>query len=245
MPYLYSLGAPDLRDRRAVHARAVHGLRQTIRQPPTIGDEYMLGPAFLVAPVTEQGVTSRRVYLPAGADWYDWWTRPAATAAASGSPPPRRSTASRCSCAPDRSCRSARRSPTRRRASRWRRSASSRAATPSFALYDDDGITNAYRKGGRQRDAALGRWRAPSVRLGAAADRTGTGSARPGRAALIGASAAPRVRAAQASLSSLALVPDQKRRPAVALNSSRPVPSLASEARIPGAPMIDAPVGAP
>ena len=39
-----------------------------------IGDEYMLGPALLVAPVTEQGAISRRVYLPAGTDWYDWWT---------------------------------------------------------------------------------------------------------------------------------------------------------------------------
>ncbi|HYM09025.1 MAG TPA: DUF5110 domain-containing protein [Terriglobales bacterium] len=37
-------------------------------------DEYMLGPAFLVAPVTQQGATSRAVYLPAGADWYNYWT---------------------------------------------------------------------------------------------------------------------------------------------------------------------------
>jgi len=37
-------------------------------------DEYMFGPAFLVAPVTEQGATSRQVYLPAGADWYNFWT---------------------------------------------------------------------------------------------------------------------------------------------------------------------------
>ena len=34
----------------------------------------MFGPAFLVAPVTEQGATSRNVYLPAGADWYNYWT---------------------------------------------------------------------------------------------------------------------------------------------------------------------------
>ena len=34
----------------------------------------MFGPAFLVAPVTEQGATSREVYLPAGADWYNYWT---------------------------------------------------------------------------------------------------------------------------------------------------------------------------
>jgi alpha-glucosidase (family GH31 glycosyl hydrolase) len=37
-------------------------------------DEYMFGPAFLVAPVTEQGATSRGVYLPAGTDWYNYWT---------------------------------------------------------------------------------------------------------------------------------------------------------------------------
>jgi alpha-glucosidase (family GH31 glycosyl hydrolase) len=39
-----------------------------------IGDEYMFGPAFLVAPVTEQGATSWQVYLPAGTDWYNYWT---------------------------------------------------------------------------------------------------------------------------------------------------------------------------
>jgi alpha-glucosidase (family GH31 glycosyl hydrolase) len=39
-----------------------------------INDEYMFGPAFLVAPVTEQGATSRQVYLPAGTDWYNFWT---------------------------------------------------------------------------------------------------------------------------------------------------------------------------
>jgi alpha-glucosidase (family GH31 glycosyl hydrolase) len=39
-----------------------------------IRDEYMFGPAFLVAPVTDQGATSRKVYLPAGTDWYNYWT---------------------------------------------------------------------------------------------------------------------------------------------------------------------------
>ena len=32
----------------------------------TIGDEYMFGPDYLVAPVTEYGARERRVYLPAG-----------------------------------------------------------------------------------------------------------------------------------------------------------------------------------
>lgn len=35
--------------------------------------EYMFGSAFLVAPMTESGV-SRSVYLPKGADWFDFWT---------------------------------------------------------------------------------------------------------------------------------------------------------------------------
>jgi alpha-D-xyloside xylohydrolase len=39
-----------------------------------IADEYMYGPAFLVAPVTEQGANKRAVYLPAGCDWYNYWT---------------------------------------------------------------------------------------------------------------------------------------------------------------------------
>ena len=39
-----------------------------------IPDEYMYGPALLVAPVTEQGATRRAVYLPAGCDWYNYWT---------------------------------------------------------------------------------------------------------------------------------------------------------------------------
>lgn len=39
-----------------------------------IGTQYMFGPAFLVAPVTEQGQVEKDVYLPAGSDWYDFWT---------------------------------------------------------------------------------------------------------------------------------------------------------------------------
>ena len=36
-------------------------------------DQYLWGPDVLVAPVAEQGVTVRKVYLPGGV-WYDFWT---------------------------------------------------------------------------------------------------------------------------------------------------------------------------
>lgn len=39
-----------------------------------IGNEYMFGRSLLVAPVTAPGVDKWKVYLPAGADWWDFWT---------------------------------------------------------------------------------------------------------------------------------------------------------------------------
>ena len=40
------------------------------------GDEYLWGRDILVAPVTEKGASSRRVYLPRGT-WTDFWTEAA------------------------------------------------------------------------------------------------------------------------------------------------------------------------
>jgi alpha-D-xyloside xylohydrolase len=73
MPYLYSLG----RTTYETGAPFMRGLFMDFPDDPKvadIGDEYMFGPAFLVAPVTTQGVTTRSVYLPAGTDWYNYWT---------------------------------------------------------------------------------------------------------------------------------------------------------------------------
>ena len=39
-----------------------------------INDQFMLGDRLLVAPVVEQGKTSRKVYLPKGTRWIDMWT---------------------------------------------------------------------------------------------------------------------------------------------------------------------------
>ncbi len=38
-----------------------------------MGSQYMWGRDMIIAPVFEKGATIRKVYLPAG-DWYDWWT---------------------------------------------------------------------------------------------------------------------------------------------------------------------------
>jgi alpha-glucosidase/alpha-D-xyloside xylohydrolase len=73
MPYVYSL-AFHAYQTGAPYMRALFMDFPGDPNVANIGDEYMFGPAFLVAPVTEQGATSRKVYLPAGSDWYNYWT---------------------------------------------------------------------------------------------------------------------------------------------------------------------------
>jgi alpha-D-xyloside xylohydrolase len=73
MPYIYSLGKQTY-DTGAPFMRALFMDFPNDPNVSNMGDEYMFGPAFLVAPVTEQGRESRQVYLPAGRDWYNYWT---------------------------------------------------------------------------------------------------------------------------------------------------------------------------
>jgi alpha-D-xyloside xylohydrolase len=73
MPYIYSLGYQTW----LTGAPFMRALPLDFPNDPNVADlrdEYMFGPAFLVAPITEQGATSRKVYLPAGADWFNYWT---------------------------------------------------------------------------------------------------------------------------------------------------------------------------
>jgi alpha-glucosidase (family GH31 glycosyl hydrolase) len=72
LPYLYSAvreghetGLPILRALWLHYADDATAVQR--------GDQYLWGRDILVAPVTEKGATSRRVYLPRG-DWYDFWT---------------------------------------------------------------------------------------------------------------------------------------------------------------------------
>ena len=73
MPYLYST-ARSTHDTGAPFMRALWMDFPDDPNTANIGTEYMFGKAFLVAPVTAQGQTQKSVYLPAGTDWYNYWT---------------------------------------------------------------------------------------------------------------------------------------------------------------------------
>jgi alpha-D-xyloside xylohydrolase len=73
LPYIYS-ASWDVTRHRGTLMRA---LPMDFRQDPKvlqIGDQYMFGRALLVSPVVQAGARERTVYLPAGTDWYDFWT---------------------------------------------------------------------------------------------------------------------------------------------------------------------------
>lgn len=70
LPYLYSLADEAAR----TGAPLLRPMVWEFPEDPTVtemGDQAMLGPSILVAPVVEKGATSRQVYLPAGR-WYDY-----------------------------------------------------------------------------------------------------------------------------------------------------------------------------
>jgi alpha-D-xyloside xylohydrolase len=73
MPYIYSLSYQNYKT-GAPSMRALFMDFPNDPQVTDLRDEYMFGPAFLVAPITDQGATSRKVYLPEGTDWYNYWT---------------------------------------------------------------------------------------------------------------------------------------------------------------------------
>lgn len=73
LPYIYSLAWRVTNDDYTMQRGlpmdwpADHRVRD-------LGDQFMFGPAFLVAPITEPGATNRAVYLPQATGWYDFWT---------------------------------------------------------------------------------------------------------------------------------------------------------------------------
>ena len=73
LPYVYSL-AGEVTQNAGTMMRALVMDFRADRKARETADEYMFGPAFLVSPVATYKARSRAVYLPAGADWYDFWS---------------------------------------------------------------------------------------------------------------------------------------------------------------------------
>jgi alpha-D-xyloside xylohydrolase len=73
MPYIYTL-AGDSYWRDGTIMRGLVMDFPGDRRAWSVKDEYLFGPAMLLAPVTEYKARSRSVYLPAGATWYDLYS---------------------------------------------------------------------------------------------------------------------------------------------------------------------------
>lgn len=73
LPYIYSAAAATYHQSGTI----MRGLAMDFaydRKTWNVADEYMFGKSFLVAPVSAYKATSRPVYLPAGVTWYDFFT---------------------------------------------------------------------------------------------------------------------------------------------------------------------------
>jgi alpha-D-xyloside xylohydrolase len=87
LPYVYSLAGAVTQHAGTIMRPLVMDFRSDTTAR-AIGDEYMFGPAFLVAPVTTYQATTRSVYLPSTpGGWYLFWTGTAAAGGASVSAP--------------------------------------------------------------------------------------------------------------------------------------------------------------
>lgn len=73
LPYLYSLSWDVMANRGTFMRALAFDFRNDVKAL-SLTDEYMFGKELLVAPVVEQGATSRSVYLPGQKAWYDLWT---------------------------------------------------------------------------------------------------------------------------------------------------------------------------
>ena len=72
-PYIYSIAGAVTQDGSTMMRPLVMDFRADAKARD-LTDEFMFGSAFLVSPVTEYKARTRPVYLPAGSDWYDFWT---------------------------------------------------------------------------------------------------------------------------------------------------------------------------
>jgi alpha-D-xyloside xylohydrolase len=73
LPYIYSTSW-DVSQHNGTFMRALMMDFPLDKNTHDLGNEYLFGHSILVAPVTKPNVEKWSVYLPKGADWYDFWT---------------------------------------------------------------------------------------------------------------------------------------------------------------------------
>ncbi len=73
LPYVYSLAWKVASEDYTIQRPLVMDFREDAATWE-IGDEFLFGPEILVSPVTKEHASERSVYLPASAEWYDFWT---------------------------------------------------------------------------------------------------------------------------------------------------------------------------
>lgn len=73
LPYIYSTSW-DVSKYDGTFMRALVMDFPDDKKTYELGGQYLFGRSILVAPVTEPSVTEWPVYLPQGADWWDFWT---------------------------------------------------------------------------------------------------------------------------------------------------------------------------
>lgn len=73
MPYIYSLAGMTHFEDYTIMRPLVMDFAADARVN-NVGDQFMFGPALMVAPVYEYGARTRSMYFPAGTGWYDFYT---------------------------------------------------------------------------------------------------------------------------------------------------------------------------
>lgn len=73
MPYIYSLAGKTYFDNYTIMRGLVMDFVSD-KNVLNIADQFMFGPSILVNPVTDFKATKRKLYLPAGCNWYDFYT---------------------------------------------------------------------------------------------------------------------------------------------------------------------------
>lgn len=73
LPYIYSLAGKTYHEDYTIMRGLVMDFQNDLKVS-SINDAYMFGPSLLINPVYDYKARSRKVYLPAGQGWYDFYT---------------------------------------------------------------------------------------------------------------------------------------------------------------------------